>query len=622
MTIRLVGRILLFCASLVSASVHLAAGAQSAMLSFRSEIVVEADGRSSETLRVEIFVANDEAARHAGQQSLNYADGLQTVTVLEAYTSKADGRRLPASADAIRTQSAPGVPNVPHYGSTRQVVVVLPDVAGGDVVSVTFRRDVIQPLFPGQFTATSVFLPTVRWDDATVSISVPDGMALRTEAFGPTGTVEREDGRTVHRWRWRAAAKVNDRSPIAPLDRAPRIFASTFEDWAAFGRTYSALSAPKAAVTPRIRALADEIVAGAADRREEARRLYDWVTRRIRWVAIYVGSGTWVPHAADEVLANGFGDCKDQVTLLIALLKARGIAAEPVLVHLGQTYVLSGPPTVTAFNHMIVHVPELDLFADTTSGGAFGVLPWALDGKPALRITEDGTGPVRLPSVGVDAATTHHRVRATLDADGTVRGESVTDASGPFATALRGFGRNIMAQGTERAAAAQLRTLGSTGTGAFTVPAADSLGPDHTIEGRFALMAQPEMLEGETFPMPTGLRLLTRPGDGLVGRLADRDVPATEPTPCHAGAQTEELTLVLPEGFRPTRLPRPRTVADEAFAFESRWSFEDGAVTVRRRFVSRVTGPLCEGPVRARVAKLLDEVRSDLNTRVAIERAD
>ncbi len=622
MTMRLVGRILRWCISLVLTSVPLAAGAQTAMRSFRSDIVVEADGRSSETVRVEIFVANDEAARHAAQQSLSYADDLQKVTVLEAYTFKADGRWLPVSADAIRTQLAPGVPNVPRYGSTRQVVVVLPDVAGGDVVSVTFRRDVIQPLFPGQFTATAVFLPTLRWDDATVSISVPDGMALRTEAFGPTGTVDREDGRTVHRWRWRAAAKFNDRSPIAPLDRAPRIFASTFEDWATFGRTYAALAAPKAAVTPRIRALADEIVAGATDRREEARRLYEWVTRRIRWVAIYVGTGPWVPHAADDVLANGYGDCKDQVTLLIALLKARGIAAEPVLVHLGQTYVLSGPPTVTAFNHMIVHLPELDVFADTTSGGAFGVLSWDLDGKAALRITPDGMGPVRLPSVGVDAATTHHRVRATLDADGTVRGESVTDASGPFATALRGFGRNIMAQGSERAAAAQLRILGSTGTGAFTMPAVDSLGPDHVIRGRFALMAQPEMLEGETFAMPTGLRLLPRPGDMLVGRIADRDVSSTEPTPCHAGTQTEELSLVLPEGFRPTRLPRPRTVTDEAFVFESRWTFEDGTITVRRRFVSRVAAPLCEGPVRARVARLLDEVRSDLNARVAIERAN
>jgi transglutaminase-like putative cysteine protease len=589
---------------------------------FRSDTVVEADGRATETVRLEVAVRNDAAAQREAQQAFTFPEDIVTVTVVEAYTLKADGRRLDVPADAIRTQLAPGVPNVPIYGNLRQVVLVLPDVAGGDVVALTLRRTTIQPLFPGQFTATYLFAPALPWDDAAVTIDVPDGMTLRTEAFGPTGSVERGDGRTVHRWHWRAPAKAGGRSPIALLDRAPRIFASTFADWPAFSATYAALAGPQAAVTPRIRAIADEVTAGAADRREEAARLYAWVVRRVRWVAIHVGNGSWVPHAADTVLTNGFGDCKDQATLLIALLRARGIVAEPVLVHLGQTYVLSGPPTITAFDHMIVYLPEWDLYADTTSGGAFGMLPWALDGKPALHVNEAGAAPGRIPAVTAEAATTSLRTRATLGTDGVISGETVTEASGPFATDLRARGRTIMAQGAARAAAEQLRTLNATGTGTFVPPAADDLGPDHRIEGRFTLAARPELLEDDSFLMPTGLRLLPRPGDVLVGRLADRDIPATTPTPCHAGIQTEALSLALPPGFRPKRLPRPRTVDDDAFRFESRWSFEEGIVTVHRRFMSRVAAPLCEGVVRQRTAKLLDDVRRDLDTRITLEPAD
>lgn len=280
--------------------------------------VVEADGRSSQTLRVEIFVANDEAARREALQSLNCAGDLQNVTVPEACTFKADGRWIPVSADAIRTPLAPGVPNVPQYGNTRQVVVVLPDVAGGDVVSVTFRRDVIQPLFPGQFTATSVFLPILRWDDAAASISVPDGMTLRTEAFGPTGTVHREDGRTVHRWRWRAPARADDRSPPSTGRRG---------------------SSPRPSRTGR---RSDGPTPPCGPPRRRSRRASGrWPTRSSRGQptiarrpgvsatgspAASAGSRStwapapWVPHAADEVLANGHGDCKDQVTLLIAKL--------------------------------------------------------------------------------------------------------------------------------------------------------------------------------------------------------------------------------------------------------------------------------------------------------------
>ena len=213
------------------------------------------------------------------------------------------------------------------YANRKQIVAIMPDVAGGDVLSLTWRRTILSPQFGGQFAQTNLFSRFVAWDDAEVSVSLPAGMTLNTESHGPEHTEADEDGRHVHHWHWNAPALASDPAVLSPLDRAPRIFASTFQDWSAFSRTYAGLFAPKAAVTPSLQALADQVAAGAADKREEAQRLYEWVSRRVRWVAIYVGDGAFVPHAADQVLANGYGDCKDQVALLVALLRARGIAA-------------------------------------------------------------------------------------------------------------------------------------------------------------------------------------------------------------------------------------------------------------------------------------------------------
>ena len=81
-------------------------------------------------------------------------------------------------------------------------------------------------------------------------------------------------------------------------------------------RLYHANAAPKAAVTDRIRALALNLTTGLTGEREKARALYDWVSRNIRYVAVTLGSGGYVPHSADEVLANEYGDCKDHVVLL------------------------------------------------------------------------------------------------------------------------------------------------------------------------------------------------------------------------------------------------------------------------------------------------------------------
>jgi transglutaminase-like putative cysteine protease len=85
----------------------------------------------------------------------------------------------------------------------------------------------------------------------------------------------------------------------------------------------------KTEVTPRIQALADDITPGASDRREQAHRIYDWVSEHIRDVAVFLGNGGYEPHDATSILDSGYGDCKDHVVLLQALLKAKGIESIP-----------------------------------------------------------------------------------------------------------------------------------------------------------------------------------------------------------------------------------------------------------------------------------------------------
>ena len=591
------------------------------MRRFRSDMVVEADGSAVQTSYLEIAVNNDAAARREAQQSLAYTEGVETVRLIEGYTVKPDGRRLPIPVGGVRTQLAPGTPDLSQYTNRKQVVAVLPDVAGGDVLALTWRRVVKQPTFPGQFAFTSLFPRAVPWDDAELSISVPEGVALNTEVHGPEHTEADEDGRRVHRWRWSAPALASDPAVLSPLDRAPRIFASTFPDWAAFSRAYASLVAPKMEVTQRIQALADQVAAGSADRREEARRLYEWVSRRVRWVAIYVGDGAFVPHPADEVLVNGYGDCKDQVVLLIALLRARGIPAEPVLVNLAPSYTLNGPPTMTAFNHVIAYMPEWGLYADTTAGGApFGTLQSQEYGKPILHVTAEGAAPSRMAVMPPDLATERLQTTMQLEPDGRITGESVTEAAGPYATVLRQIANQVMAQGGERAAAERLRMLNEPGQGEISPAPLDPIGPEYRISARFTLDARPGLLEGDGFMIPTGLRLLPRPGDGLLGPIGMRNLPPSEPTPCYAGQQDEELSLALPSGYRPVRLPRLRRIEAEAFTYESRWSLDRGVLRVSRRLVSRVDQPLCTGPLREAAAKALEEIRRDHDTRVELEK--
>jgi hypothetical protein len=100
-----------------------------------------------------------------------------------------------------------------------------------------------------------------------------------------------------------------------------------------------------------------------------------------------------------------------------------------------------------------------------------------------------------------------------------------------------------------------------------------------------------------------------------------RNLPDTESTPCYAGQQEETLSLSLPEGRRPDRLPHDREITGEGFRYVSHYAFSDGTIVAQRRFASTFTEPLCQGAVRASVARALEPIRRDLAARFALEAA-
>ena len=102
---------------------------------------------------------------------------------------------------------------------------------------------------------------------------------------------------------------------LSPWDTDPQYTISTFADYSAVAAAYRQMASGKVAVTPRVQALADEITVGTKDRREQAHLIYDWVSKHIRYVAIFLGNGGYEPHDAATVLENRYGDCKDHVAL-------------------------------------------------------------------------------------------------------------------------------------------------------------------------------------------------------------------------------------------------------------------------------------------------------------------
>ena len=214
----------------------------------RSSTIVESDGKSVQTIHYEVAVSTNAAARQQAQQSFNFNADVEQVSLLSAMTIKADGTHLAVPETSVRIQGASGTQGLSEFSNRKQMIAIFPDVAGGDVLSMTWQKSVINPVFAGQFTHSSWFIRTLPWDEAEVIISLPAGMHFQTEEFGPTHTVVEEAGRVVHRWRYAAPGIASDPAVLLPIDRVPRLFASTFTDWPALSRAYTALITPKIGV--------------------------------------------------------------------------------------------------------------------------------------------------------------------------------------------------------------------------------------------------------------------------------------------------------------------------------------------------------------------------------------
>ncbi len=156
----------------------------------------------------------------------------------------------------------------------------------------------------------------------------------------------------------------NAQGPEPPKGAPPRfampatLELSSYSGWPEISRVMAPLYAQAQALAPAspLRAEIDRIAAASGAnpgaRTMAALRL---VQEKIRYFALSMGEGGYVPATADQTWQRRFGDCKGKTVTLLALLAGLGIEAEPVLVSsLFGDSLQARLPMVRLFNHVIV----------------------------------------------------------------------------------------------------------------------------------------------------------------------------------------------------------------------------------------------------------------------------
>jgi tetratricopeptide (TPR) repeat protein/transglutaminase-like putative cysteine protease len=411
----------------------------------------ENDGTGREQIDVRIKINSDAGVQALGQLKVGYSALSDKLEVVYVRVIKPDGTVVTAQDSAIQDVT---YPNALMYTDYHEKHISVPSLRPGDVLEYQFVRTVVNALTPGQFWTSYDFRDRGIVLDEQLEINVPKSrqIKLKSEPGAEPKITDDGDRRT---YRWKHSHLEDDDDAAKPKkrptrrrdeDEVPSVQLTTFESWEQLGDWYAGLEKDRRQPNDAIKAKANELVAGKTTDMDKVKGLYDFVSRDFRYVSLSFGLGRYQPHAASEVLDNGYGDCKDKNTLLAALLASQGFESTSVLI--GSQHQLDPDiPSPSQFDHVItrVLVNGQEIWLDSTNGVApFQMLAFPLRDKEALAMPPGGVpGIVRTPAGLPFASYDRSRIEGALNDTGKLTAHFNVVGRGDSELALRFAMRQI-----------------------------------------------------------------------------------------------------------------------------------------------------------------------------------
>jgi transglutaminase-like putative cysteine protease/tetratricopeptide (TPR) repeat protein len=348
-----------------------------------------------------------------GQLVFGYSAATEELKIDYVRVRKPDGRVVETPPANAQDFALDVLRDAPTYSDYRERHVSVVNLQPGDVLEYHTVTDV-RPLAPREFWYEHVFPKNLVVLEAQLQIDVPKSreVKLKSSPDHPYQTQE-NGGRRVYSWtirnfmpdRKRDLERLREEE-IDESDLQPDVQITTFTSWEKVAEWYAHLQGERVVVDDAIRKKAQELTQGVSTSAEKARHLYDYVARNIRYVSLSFGIGRLQPHAASEVLANGYGDCKDKSTLLEALLRAQGITSYPVLIN---SFRKLDPdvPSPAQFDHEITAVrfgasgSDLTWLDATAEVAPYALIMYQLRNKQALVASDDANSGLRRTSAEV-----------------------------------------------------------------------------------------------------------------------------------------------------------------------------------------------------------------------------
>lgn len=403
---------------------------------------VEADGRTSRTTRQVVQILKQEAAEAYRERQLSWNPEHEKLTVNWMRVVKPNGGVIADHPEQVQDSDIPAEIGTPTYTAAKVRRLSLSGLEVGTILDFSVTTDSDAPMMPGEFMfpwRVTTPVPVMR---SNLVIEVPASMNPRiTEKnlnFRRRESVV--NGRKTYTWATSKVPKLKS-EPFVPdtIVQGMTVTVSPSFAWTSIGEWYAPIASSAYAITPAVEEKIAKVLSGARSRDDSIGALHDWVSNDIRYVAIELGRGGYVPRSAETVVRTGFGDCKDKAMLFLAALKKIGVTGYPVLLNAYGTRS-TNPPSLSQFNHMIAAIKTGSgyEFTDLTAGNyPVGVLPSSEQGGLAVVVKEKSAEQVTLPKLPESATSVDTWIKGALGEDGNFSGTVETLWKGDFAPGMR-----------------------------------------------------------------------------------------------------------------------------------------------------------------------------------------
>lgn len=402
------------------------------------------------TLHYLVKILNERGKESFSETHIDYDATYEKVELVYARTIRPDGQVADVGSRHIRDVSK--YLNFPLYSNVRVYIISFPEITEGASIEYKVKIYRNQLINKKDFVISYPVQTSEPIISANFNIYIPKDKTLYLRTLNDkynnfnaelSPKIQEESERLIYSWQFKDIPQIIPEANMpASVEINPVILISTFSNWQDIYNWWWGLAGDKINADQAIIDKVKELNSQGEQDETKIRAIYNFCAQKIRYVAVEYGEAGHQPHLAGDIFKNKYGDCKDQAILLVAMLKAAGFKAYPVLISTKDYYNLNPDFPSVLFNHCIAAVELKDklVFLDPTAETcSFGDLPVDDQNRGVLIFKEESYEINNTPLFTAGHNLIRQELKIKVNSDETIVGEKTISTNGVYDQAERAW---------------------------------------------------------------------------------------------------------------------------------------------------------------------------------------